>query len=593
MDDVELIKQKINIVDLISEYLTLKKSGINFKANCPFHNEKTPSFVVSPERQIFKCFGCSASGDVFSFLMQKESMDFKESLELLAKKAGVALNIGDRGKGKGEKERLFEVNLKAQEFFYYILTKHPLGKKALEYLKERGLTEASIEEFGLGYAPNSWESLTKVLLKRGFTAQEIVASGVAVPSKSGCYDRFRGRIIFPLIDGKDKLRGFSGRVLYPQEPKYINTPQTPIFDKGNFLFGLNLAKSEIRNKKEAVLVEGEMDVILSHQADVKDVVASKGTALTEGQIELLKKYTENVSLCFDMDLAGDSASRRGIEMAEKAGLNIRVVELQGGKDAAEVIKEDPKLWQKAILEAVPIYDYYLTSAAKRYDVKNPIDLKKIAQELIPVWAKISDDFQREHYIQKLAAFLKTEEKVLRDNIEKVRNSSQRSFTKVLDQAGKKDNIIGVKGRRELLEEYLIALLLYPPADFVFVPSFPETLFLKEIWREIYVLLVLYLDSISFKSKAFSINEFSASLPKELVSEVDRLYLTELDEKLADEKKWQKEVNNVVSELKKALIKASLERLSLEIKNAQEFGKMEVVENLNKRFRDLSVKLKNL
>ena len=596
MDDIELVKQKINIVDLISEYLTLKKSGVNFKANCPFHNEKTPSFVVSPERQIFKCFGCNAGGDVFSFLMQKESMDFKEALELLAKKAGVVLKQTENK--KDFKQRLFEVNLKAQEFFHYILTKHPLGKTALDYLKSRGVSDASIEKFGLGYAPNSWESLIKVLIKRGFSSEEIISAGLAVPSKGvaklGGYDRFRGRIIFPLIDGQDKIRGFSGRVLYNQEPKYINTPQTPIFDKSSFLYGINLAKSDIRNLKEAVLVEGEMDVILSHQAGFKNVVACKGTAFTLGQIELLKKYTENLKLCFDMDLAGDSASRRGIEMAEKAGLNIKVVELVKGKDAAEVVYDDARFWGKAVSDAVPIYDYYLLSTAKRYDVRNPVDLKKIGQELIPVWAKISDDLQKEHYIQKLAAFLKTDEKIIRDGIEKVRQISQKSFTQILQQAGKQDNIMGTKGRRELLEEYLIALLLHPPHDLVFVSSFPpETLFLKESFRQIYVLLFLHLDSISFKSKAFSINEFTKDLPKELLSEVDRLYLTELDSRLSDSKNWQKEFDGVVSELKKALIKASLEKLSFEIKNAQEFGKMEIVETLNKRFRDLSVKLKNL
>ena len=394
MDDVELIKQKINIVDLISEYLTLKKSGVNFKANCPFHNEKTPSFIVSPERQIFKCFGCAKGGDHFTFLMEKESMDFKEALEVLAKKAGVTLKQTENK--KDFKDRLFEVNLKAQEFFHYILTKHNLGKKALAYLKGRGISDESVESFGLGYAPNSWESLTGILLKRGFSIPEIVTSGLAVPSKSGGYDRFRGRIIFPLIDGKDKLRGFAGRVLGTAEPKYINSPQTPIFDKSSFLFGLNLAKSDIRVKKEAVLVEGEIDVILSYQAGFKNVVASKGTALTEGQIDLLKKYTENLSLGFDMDLAGDSASRRGITLAEKAGLNIKVIELTGGKDAAEVISENVSLWQEAIEKAVPIYDYYLPSTARRYDALKPIDLKKIGAELIPVWAKISDDRVREN-----------------------------------------------------------------------------------------------------------------------------------------------------------------------------------------------------
>lgn len=541
----------------------------------------------------FAVLNCGKSGDIFTFLMEKEGMDFKEALEVLAKRAGVVLKKGDRQQATGYRERLFEVNLKSQEFFHYILTKHKLGKKALEYLRNRGISSASIEEFGLGYAPNSWESLTAFLLKRGFKIGEVVASGVAVPSRSGGYDRFRGRISFPLIDGQGKLRGFSGRVLYPAEPKYINTPQTPIFDKSKFLFGINLAKAEIRNKNEAVLVEGEMDVILSYQAGFKNVVACKGTALTEGQIDLLKKYTENLSLSFDMDLAGDSASRRGIEMADKAGLNIKVIELTGGKDAAEVIKENPKEWQKAIEQAVPIYDYYLSSTAKRYDVKKAADLKKIGEELIPVWAKISDDLERDRYIQKLAAFLKTDEGVLREAVEKTRTTPPQNYTAILHQPVRQDNVVGARSRRELLEDYLIALLLHPPKDFVFVPGFPETLFLKESFRQIYVLLVLYLDSISFKVKQFNINEFVANLPKELLTEVDRLYLTELDPKLTDEKRWQKEVDGVISELKKALIKASLEKLSYEIKNAQEFGKMEMVETLNKRFRDLSVKLKNL
>lgn len=590
MDDTDLIKEKINIVDLISEYLTLKKSGVNFKALCPFHNEKTPSFVVSPERQIWHCFGCGAGGDLFSFLMEKEGMEFKEALEVLAKKAGVTLK-GKTELGKGLKERLFEVNLKAQEFFHYILTKHTLGKKALDYLKSRGITDSSIEEFGLGYAPNSWESLTKFLLKRNFTASEIISSGLGIPSRNSLYDRFRGRITFPMIDGKDKLQGFSGRVLYPQEPKYINTPQTAIFDKGSFLFGLNSAKGEIRSKKEAVLVEGEMDVIASHQATFRNVVASKGTALTEGQIDLIKKYTQDICLAYDADLAGDWAARRGIELADKAGLNIKIIQIEGGKDAAEAVQTDPKIWQQAISEAVPIYDYYLTSTAKRYDIKNPADLKKIGIELIPLWAKITDDLVRERYIQKLSAFLKSDEKVIREAVERSRKPQTNKF-QVL-KTSTLDNVVAGKSRRELLEEYLIAILLRLPPDYTFVPNFPETLFLKETFRQIYVVLVLYLDSISFKSTAFNINEFVLGLPKELVNEVDRLYLTELDDKLSDPKNWQKELEAVIAELKKALIKASLQKLSFEIKNAQEFGKMEIVETLNKRFRDLSVKLKNL
>jgi len=590
MDDIELIKTKLNIVDLIQEYLPLKKAGINYKANCPFHNERTASFVVSPERQIWHCFGCSKGGDIFKFLMEKENMDFKEALEILAKKAGVTLSKPQK---KDSKDRLFEANFKAQEFFHFILTKHKIGEEALAYLKKRGLTDQTIEDFGIGYAPNSWESLSKFLLKRGFTTAELINSGLAVESK-GCYDRFRGRVTFPLIDSKNKIIGFSGRVLDGSEPKYINTPQTPIFDKSSYLFGINLAKGEIRAKDNAILVEGEMDVVMSHQAGIKNTVASKGTAFTLGQIELIKKYASNITLCFDTDLAGDSASRRGIEMLELADLNIKVVRVKGGKDPAEIIKADPKEWLAAVEEAEPIYDYYLESISSRFNTKKPEDLHKISTELVPIWAKIANDLVRDHYIQKLAALVRTDEASLRGTIDKERRSKPTSYAASLSPTGRDDSIINPHTRRELLEEYLIALLLHIPKEHLFIPKDQNySLLTTETLKQIYVFLVIYLDSISFKSNEFKINELIKGLPEELQIEVDRVYLTELDPRLSEVNHWQKEVDGVLSELKKALIKASLEKLSFEIKNAEAFGKMDTLTSLSKRFRDLSVKLKNL
>ena len=594
MDDIELIKTKINIVDLIQEYLPLKKSGVNFKANCPFHSEKTPSFTVSPERQIWHCFGCGAGVDIFRFLMEKEGMEFKDAFVYLAKKTGVVLQRKTLTK-KDSRDRLYEANLKAQEFFHYILAKHPFGKSALEYMKSRGVKDETIEAFGIGYAPNSWESLTKFLLKKGFTTAEIINSGLAVTSRIGCYDRFRGRITFPLIDTKDRIIGFSGRVLGVGEPKYINTPQTEVFDKSSYLFGIHRSKGEIRNKNAAILVEGEMDMILSFQVGVKNVVASKGTALTSGQIELLKKYTQNLLLCFDMDLAGDAASRRGIEIADTAGMDIRIIQISGGKDPAEIIIREPLVWEKAIEGAMPIYDYYLNSVTSRFNTKDPADLKKVAEELIPVWVKISNDFIREHYIQKLASLIKTEEDLVRKAVssERQKLSKPANYSAVLEKRGKDDVVAEIRTRQELLEEYLIVLLLHIPKNHTYVPSFLETILVSENLRQIYVLLVLYLDSISFKSHPFDINEYVIDFPKELLEIVDRLYLTELDEKLKNPKDWQKEVEKVITELKRVLVRASLEKLSLEIKNAETFGKLEILETLNRRFRDLSVKLKNL
>lgn len=596
MDDLSLIKQKINVVDLIQEYLPLKKTGINFKALCPFHSEKTPSFVVSPERQIWHCFGCGAGGDIFKFLMEKEGLEFKDALELLAKKAGIVLKRTPQK--KDYKHKLFEINSKASQFFTYMLTEHPLGKSALDYLKKRGITIDSIKEFNLGYAPLNWETLVRFLEKRGFSKKEIIDSGLAVASQRGGYDRFRGRIMFPLLDVSGRVLGFAGRILEggrgfalaQDGPKYINSPQTPIFDKSKFLFGINLSKAEIKQKNESIIVEGELDMIASYQAGIKNIVASKGTALTENQLELIKRYSETIILCFDSDLAGDTASRRGIEIADRLGLNIKVIEVEGEKDPADLCLKNPKDWEKLVDSSISIYDYYLKSSAKRYSLKSASGKKAISQELVPIWQTITDPLVKEHYIQKLAATLAVKEDIIRAE---VRKKPKVSFEKPIRETQIPENEEIVSDRRFLLEEYLIALLLHLPSNITYVPTFPETIFTKENFKQIYVMLVLFLDAISFAGRSFNINDFIKTLPPDMVEEVDRIYLMQIDERLTSGDYWQKELGLVVSELKKMLIKASLEKLSLKIKQAQTFEKVESLEVLNKRFRDLSVKLKSI
>ncbi len=595
MDDIELIKQKINIVDLVGEYITLKKAGVNYKANCPFHGENTPSFMVSPERGIWHCFGCGRGGDHFKFLMEKDSLDFKDALEILAQKAGITLKKANK-QDKDIKDQLYAANTKAAQLFNFLLTENKIGKEALAYLHKRGLTDQTIKTFNIGYAPNSWDTLTKFLRKRGFTNQEMIDAGLCVPSQSGCYDRFRGRIMFPLTDVRDRIIGFSGRVLGKEEPKYINTPQTILFDKRRFLLGLNLTKGDIKKQNEAIIVEGEMDMLMSYQSGVKNVVASKGTAFTEEHIETLKKYTDTLSLCFDTDLAGDAAARRGIEMADRAGLNLKVIQVEGAKDPADTVLNNPEKWFTAVKEATPIYDYYLQSADKRYKVKNASDKKAVFAELLPIWSKIADPITKEHYIEKLAALLMVKDDLVRQELEGIVKQAGHSVGVTpmpVRMEIKKVNEPKIHDRRRLLEEYLISLLLHLPAEHTYVPNFPEALFTQEELKQIYVMLVIFLDSISFKGHAFKIDDFTKTLPPELVETVDKLYLMELDEKLESGNAWQKELENVVSELKKMLIKASLEKLSLQIKNAQEFDKDESLESLNKKFRDLAVKLRNL
>ncbi len=594
MDELDLIKEKINVVDLIQEYIPVKKAGVNYKANCPFHNEKSPSFVISPERGIWKCFGCGKGGDIFKFIVEKEGVEFGEAVEILAKRAGITLQRKKSAKSN-TRDRLFEANAKASEFFHFLLTEHKLGKPALEYLQKRGLTDETIKLFQLGYAPNSWQSLAHFLTKRGFTRKELVDAGLLIESRSNGYDRFRGRIMYPFVDVKGQYMGMSGRVLGKGEPKYLNTPQTQVFDKGNSLFGLNLTKADIRSKKMAIIVEGEMDMIMSYQSGVKNIVASKGTALTTGQIELIKKYTETVALCFDKDLAGDAAARRGIEMADQAGLQIKIIQIPDGKDPADTCQKDPELWKEAVQNAQSIYDYYLESSQKRFNPKTAEGKRAIGRELMPIWAKITDPMTSEHYIQKLAALLSVDDKFLKVEIKKSTQQGAPTYKTVAQQpvAPGRPAIGAFRSRQELLEEYLMSLLLRIPAGVTFVPKFPETIFLSENLRSLYVLLVVYLDAISFQGKAFKISNFIKTVPPDLIEKVDQLYLIEIDDKLGNSKAWQEEVEKVIKELKKALVKASLEKLSAEIKTAQTFGNMELLETLNKRFRDLSLKLKNL
>ena len=400
--------------------------------------------------------------------------------------------------------------------------------------------------------------------------------------------------MFPLMDVRGRILGFSGRILLKGEPKYTNTSQTAIFDKSKFLFGIHLAKGAIKEKSEAILVEGEMDMIMSFQSGIKNIVASKGTALTESQIELLKRYTDTLDLCFDTDLAGDAASRRGIEIADKAGMNLKVVKLSGAKDPAEVCLKDPKEWEDAVAQSIPIYDYYLGSVSHRFDPKSAVGKKQIYAEVLPIWKKISDLVVQDHYVQKLAALLQVKDDLIRKDLKTISTLPSQALVPAKDDRVNPD-LIGVKvsDRKKLLEEYLLSLLLHLPDDITYVPNFPETLFNEESLRQIYVLLVLYLDSIAFKGKSFRITEFIATLPKELTEIVDKFYLLEIDEKLEESVLWQKEVGNVITEMKRILIKSSLEILSLQIKSAQEFERPETLEVLNRKFRDLSLKLKNL
>lgn len=455
---VEEVKSKVDIVSIIGERVALKKSGRNLKGLCPFHGEKSPSFFVTPDMQIYKCFGCGASGDVFSFLMNYEGLTFPEALEMLAERAGVVLQKRERTTSELQRDRVLELMHLASEYYHYLLTEHSVGKKALHYLKSRGISNQSIKDFKLGYSLDSWDGLQQYLVKRKkYTLTELEAAGLIIrrgESSNGYYDRFRSRIMFPLTTYAGKIVGFSGRTMDPdaKEAKYINSPETEYYHKSELLFGMNLAKKTIRENNRIIIMEGEFDVISSHQIGIKEAVAIKGSALTDEQASLIRRITHNVILALDADAAGQDAIHRGITVCEKQALNLRVVRITGGKDPDELAKSDPTAWKAAITGADSVYSYLIESACEQFNPETGEGKKQITQSVMPELIKIEHAVEREFYMKKLAEKLHVSDIALNEELQKTRRTVQLGSTAPSPSPAS-------YSRRELLERQLIGLVL--------------------------------------------------------------------------------------------------------------------------------------
>jgi len=462
---VQQIKDRLDIVDVISNYLKLEKTGINLRACCPFHQEKTPSFFVSPQRQSFKCFGCGKFGDAFTFVQEIEGVEFIDALKILAKKAGVELSHSNFSQtDKTKHQVLFDILEIATQFFEKQLQGQK-GKEVLKYLNKRGLTEQTIKKWRLGLSPNTWGALNDFLISRGFSADNIFAAGLTVKSQktNRFYDRFRGRIIFPVFDFNSQVVGFGARVLgtATDTAKYINTPSTALYDKSRTLYGLNFAKLSLRQKDAAILTEGYMDVILSHQANFENTVAASGTSLTNLQLKVLKRYTNNLLTAFDMDLAGGMATQRGIALAQQEGFNIKVITMAKDKDPADIILQNPELWQKAVSGAVDIMDFYFQKALSNFDKQTPQGKKQIAQYILPQIKNISNQIVQSHFVQKLAGVLNTKEDIIFSELAKTTLTQEKQYN-VYNVREEIKNPLPIANRQALLEEQKLVLICKDP-----------------------------------------------------------------------------------------------------------------------------------
>ena len=419
MDAVEDIKSRLDVVDCVAEYLQLKPAGSgSFKANCPFHQEKTPSFYVNRPRQSWHCFGCDIGGDVISFVQRMEGMDFPEALEFLAQKVGVVLPKFNTNLST-EKKRLQEVNDLASRFFRQQLMQSPTAEVARAYVDGRGLDELTCDIWRIGYAPDGWTGLTDAMKEKGVTEDELVKTGLSVKNERGSvYDRFRHRVMFTICDAHGHVVGFTGRVLEKdtKEAKYVNTPETMLYKKSLVLFGLDKAKGEIKKQNLAVITEGNMDTITSHQFNVTNVVASSGTALTHEQLNLIKRFTTNLAIAFDADAAGNAATIRGLDLARNMDFNVRVISLppDAGKDPDDAIRKDVEIWKKAIHDALPVIEWLYRNAFKNHDTSKPEEKKQIATALLPEFRHIPNAVERDGWIVRLAKDLGISEDAIRE-----------------------------------------------------------------------------------------------------------------------------------------------------------------------------------
>ena len=443
------IKARIDIVDLVSRYVPLKRAGRSYKACCPFHEERTPSFVVTPERGTWYCFGaCGEGGDIFSFIMKKENVDFRDALQILAKEAGVDLDERQESSQNRERDRLYEVNAQAAHFFRNLLHRSPMAQAARAYLHTRGIDAAVAETFQLGFAPDSWDALRDHLSHLGYDFAFQHKAGLIQynEERDSYYDAFRNRLMIPICDRQGRIIGFGGRVLDDSVPKYLNTAETPIFHKSSVIYGFDKAFRAIRDADAVVIVEGYMDVIAAHQFGFANVVACMGTAITEVQLRRLQRYTRHFVLALDADSAGQQATIRGLNQArqalrrttrpviapggrvqleERLAADLRIVALPEGRDPDEIVREDADLWRDLVKNAQPLVDYYISVVATQTDLESAQGKGLAVGELTPLIAELGDEIERQHYTQLLSRLVQIDEQTIAHRVQTAGRSSRR------------------------------------------------------------------------------------------------------------------------------------------------------------------------
>ncbi len=576
---LEQIKNKLDIVEVISGYIKLKKVGANYRAMSPFHQESNPSFFVSPSKQIWHDFSAGTGGDMFRFVMAIEGIEFKEALKILATKAGIELKYSKQYKEiKNQKDILVEILQLATRFYQHQLENSTNGGYAKKYLLSRGIEEDIIKKYQIGYAPDTWSYLVEYLEKKGYKNNDIEKSGLATRNKRGGFnDKFRGRIMFPIADLNSLIVGFTGRILTKTQEekgmaKYMNTPNTLVYDKSRILYGIDNAKLPIIKNDLAILVEGQMDQIMSYQSGVENVVAISGTALTEYHLMILKRYTKNLVIAFDMDLGGNSATDRSIKMALAQGFNVKTINLEQGQDPADIVREDKEKWKKIVLNTQSVMDFYFKIALGKFDKTNIDGKKGISDIILPAIARIPNAIERTHWISILSDEIKIAEIAITEELRKYSDKQEKTEIKVPII---KKEIQDKKTRRDMLEERITAILFKNKEEIKVLKEDDYSYFSENI--------ASIIEGIRDK-KEFNTEE-TEGLNK-------MVFLMEIEYDGSDPKDITKELEESLKELRILVIKNKMSEISSEIKNLEKENNIDEVKKLCDDLQKLSRKILN-
>jgi DNA primase len=555
---IDEVRSKADIVRIISDYLPLKKRGKNYLGSCPFHAEKDPSFTVSPDKQFFHCFGCQEGGNVFAFIMKIENISFVEAVAELGAKVGVAVPQVKSGDGaKTDREQYYQVTQMAAKYF-----QGQLSQAAKDYLSQRGISDETIHFFGLGFAPAAWDELFKHLVSRGVNPKVIEKTGLALPreGKNSYYDRFRNRLIFPVTDQRGRVVAFGGRALGNEEPKYLNSPDTVIYQKGETLFGLGLTKDEVKKTGSAVMVEGNFDLLTPFQSGIKNIVATMGTALTTSQCKLLARYCDTVVLAFDADAAGGNAAERSIELLKNQGLKVKVAKLTGGKDPDEIIKKSgAAAFKQCLATALPHLEFKLQRILARHNLAEIESRSKALTAAAKILSQEPDDFVRKEYAKQLAATLRTDLETILAEI----NREQNQQIGIVNQ---RRVIEKPNSKLETAEKCLIALAVQDPAALTFIR---EQLDLNDLTLPAAKAAAELLLSTDLAKLANPAHFLLENLPDEAAKKF--LTAALVSEPLPPTDKQTELLNDCLKTIKQERVKKRIADIKLEMKEAEETG----------------------